>query len=91
LCKCWKHDKLTVGKHITVCNNCKEATTTATWRNIAHQTTGSILDIFISNFQGKVLIPEKVKEEVCSGREEAPRIVTLIENEKIKVLKVKKH
>lgn len=49
----------------------------------------SILEVFISNFHSKVLIPEKVKTEVCiEGREETPLIVRLIEGGKIDVLKV---
>lgn len=49
-----------------------------------------MLESFISHFQGKVLIPEKVKAEVCTeGREETPLIVKLIEGKEIRVSKVK--
>lgn len=49
-----------------------------------------MLETFISNFHGKVLIPEKVRAEVCTeGREETPLIVKLIEDKKINVSKVK--
>ncbi len=48
-----------------------------------------ILEMFITNFHGRVLIPEKVKSEVCAGdKEEKPLIVRLIEEKKINVLKV---
>ncbi len=49
-----------------------------------------ILEMFITNFHGRVLIPEKVKSEVCArDREETPLIVRLIEEKKISVLKVR--
>jgi predicted nucleic acid-binding protein len=49
-----------------------------------------MLEMFIANFHGRVLIPEKVESEVCEGgREEMPLIVSLIEGEKINVLKVR--
>jgi len=49
-----------------------------------------MLGTFISQFHGKVLIPEKVKAEVCTeGREETPLIVKLIEDEKIHISKIK--
>lgn len=49
-----------------------------------------ILDLFISNFHYRVLIPEKVRLEACSGkREETPLIVKLIEEKRIEVLKAK--
>ncbi len=49
-----------------------------------------MLDIVISNYPGKVLIPEKVKSEVClKGREETPIIDKMIKGKKIKKLKVK--
>lgn len=50
-----------------------------------------MLEMFISNFHGRVLIPEKVRVEVCKkGREETPLIVKLIKDKKIEVIKVKK-
>lgn len=49
-----------------------------------------ILELFISNFGGRVLIPEKVRLEVYAGeREEAPLIAKLIKDRKIEVLKAK--
>jgi hypothetical protein len=49
-----------------------------------------ILEIFISKFHGKVLIPEKVKKEICTEEvEETPLIVKLIEDKKIHVSKAK--
>lgn len=51
-----------------------------------------ILELFILNFPLKVLIPEKVKMEVCiKGREETPLIIKLIEIGSIIVVKVKKN
>lgn len=50
-----------------------------------------IVETFVSNFPGQVLIPEKVKEEVCiKGMEETPLIERLIEERKIYVAKVRK-
>jgi predicted nucleic acid-binding protein len=47
-----------------------------------------MFEAFISHFHGKVIIPEKVKAEVCiEGREETPLIVKLIEDKKIRVSK----
>ncbi|MFN3530920.1 MAG: hypothetical protein ACK41Q_00155 [Candidatus Brocadia sp.] len=49
-----------------------------------------LLDLFISNFHGKVLIPESVMVEVCKERmEESPAIVKLIKDKKIDVVKIK--
>jgi predicted nucleic acid-binding protein len=49
-----------------------------------------ILDLFISNFKGRILIPEKVKWEVIGeGEKEAPVISICIEKRKIEVKKVK--
>ena len=49
-----------------------------------------MLEVFISNFRGKLLIPEKIKEEVFIRRqEETPLLRKLIENKKIIVLKAK--
>ena len=50
-----------------------------------------ILETFVSNFSGRVLIPEKVKEEVCiKGMEETPLIEGLIQDRRIYVGKVRK-
>jgi predicted nucleic acid-binding protein len=49
-----------------------------------------MLEIFIANYHGKVLIPEKVKSEICSkGREETPILIKLIKDYKINMLKVR--
>lgn len=49
-----------------------------------------LLDIFISNVQKKIVIPEKVKSEVCiEGRDETPLISELIQYKRINVIKVK--
>ncbi|MEK6590454.1 MAG: hypothetical protein AABZ11_07220 [Nitrospinota bacterium] len=49
-----------------------------------------ILELFISNFHERVLIPEKVRLEVSAeGREERLLIIKLIEDRKIMTLKVK--
>ncbi len=49
-----------------------------------------MLGLFISNYHGKVLIPEKVRMEVCAKNSEgAPLIVKLIEEKKIYVLKAR--
>jgi len=49
-----------------------------------------LLDVFVSNFSGRILIPELVRNEVCiRGREETPLITRLIEDKKIHVSKVK--
>lgn len=49
-----------------------------------------MLDIFISSFHSKVLIPEKVRDEVLAeAREETPLLAKLIGDRKIDVLKVK--
>jgi predicted nucleic acid-binding protein len=51
----------------------------------------NILELFISNFPGAVLIPEKVKEEACSERtEETPLLLELIQDKKIEIVRVKK-
>lgn len=50
----------------------------------------SILELFVSDFNHGVLMPERVRLEVCSGEgEEIPLVVQLIENKKIEVLKAK--
>src|SRR5574337_30407 len=49
-----------------------------------------MLDLFISNFLGKVLIPERVMTEVGKEhREELPVIEKLIKDKKIDVLKIR--
>ena len=49
-----------------------------------------MLDLFVSDFGGKILIPERVREEVCiPGKEETPLIMELIKDGKIKVSAVK--
>lgn len=49
-----------------------------------------ILELFISNFQDRILIPERVRSEIFAGRgEEIPFIARLIDNKKIDILKVK--
>lgn len=49
-----------------------------------------LLELFISNFQGKVLVPESVALEVGqAGYEDSPLILKLIENKKISILKTK--
>lgn len=50
-----------------------------------------MLGFFVSDFHGMVLIPEKVRAEVCieGGREETSLIVKLIKDKKITVSKAK--
>lgn len=49
-----------------------------------------MLDMVVSNFRGKVLIPETVMTEVCEDRRiEVPAIEKLINDHKIEVFKVK--
>lgn len=49
-----------------------------------------MLEVFISNYDGKVLIPERVRAEVLiQGREETHLVAKLIEDSKIHVLRVK--
>ena len=51
-----------------------------------------LLEIFVSSFHGKILIPEKVKAETCiKGRDETPFILKLIKDKKIYVVKVKRN
>jgi hypothetical protein len=46
-----------------------------------------LLELFLSTFQGRVAIPEKVKSEVCiQGREEMPLVVNLIKKGKIEIM-----
>ena len=48
-----------------------------------------VLEVFISNFPGQVLIPEKVREEVLmKDSEESPQITALIHGKRIGVLRV---
>ncbi|MGR3293024.1 MAG: hypothetical protein ACUZ9M_03285 [Candidatus Scalindua sp.] len=50
-----------------------------------------LLEIFVSSFHGRILIPEKVKAETClKGRNETPLILKLINDKKINVISVKK-
>ncbi|ODS34247.1 MAG: hypothetical protein SCARUB_00621 [Candidatus Scalindua rubra] len=50
-----------------------------------------MLEMFVSSFHGKVLIPERVKAETCKkGREETPLILKLINDKKIYVINVKR-
>lgn len=50
-----------------------------------------LMDLFISNYTGDVLIPEEVRAEVSAiEKEDAAVFKQLIENKKIKVLKVKR-
>lgn len=50
----------------------------------------TILELFISNYQGRVLIPQKVKSEICSGGgEDTPFITKLIDDKNIEILKAK--
>lgn len=49
-----------------------------------------ILELFISNFHNRVVIPERVRSEICMEKqEETPLIVKLIANKKIEVLKAR--
>ena len=49
-----------------------------------------MLELFVSNFQGKILLPERIRSEIFAGRgEEIPVIAKLIEDKKVVVLKVK--
>lgn len=49
-----------------------------------------LLEVFISNFGGQILIPEMIQAEVCiEGWEETPLLVRLMKERKINVLKVK--
>lgn len=47
-----------------------------------------MLELFISNYKGRLLIPEMVRAEVCiKGKEETPLITGLIAGNKIEVVK----
>lgn len=47
-----------------------------------------LLEAFISSFQGDVIIPEQVRDEVCvEGQEEMPLVTKLIDDGKIAVKK----
>jgi len=49
-----------------------------------------LLEIFLSDFKGKILMPGKVREEILAGSKEGvPLIVKLINEKKIHVSKVK--
>ena len=48
-----------------------------------------MLELFISNYKGRLLIPEMVRAEVCiKGMEETPLITRLIAENKIEVVKI---
>jgi predicted nucleic acid-binding protein len=50
----------------------------------------NILELFMANYRGRVLIPQTVKLEITSGgREETPLITKLIESKRIEISKVK--
>ena len=50
----------------------------------------NLLETFVLNFFGRVLIPEKVRGEVCIEKmEETPLVMKLIKDKKIQVFKVK--
>lgn len=50
-----------------------------------------MLEMFISNYHDRIIIPEKVRAEICKkGSEETPFIKKLINEKKIDVIKVKK-
>jgi predicted nucleic acid-binding protein len=49
-----------------------------------------LLETFVVNFSGELFIPNKVNDEVrCGKSEEIPFVVTLIEEKKIQVVKVR--
>lgn len=49
-----------------------------------------LLELFVSTFAGRILIPKKVKAEVCrEGKEETPLINRLIKEGRVEVLPVK--
>lgn len=48
-----------------------------------------ILELFISNFPSRILIPEKVLSEVAAGGEETPWVIRFIEAQRIEVLKLR--
>jgi len=49
-----------------------------------------LLDLFISDYKGSLVIPKKVKAEVCiEGREETPHLKNLIQEGQIEVLTAK--
>jgi len=49
-----------------------------------------LLELFISNYKRSIVIPQKVKTEVCvEGREETPHLKNLIKEGQIEVLKAK--
>ena len=48
-----------------------------------------MLELFISDYKGRLLIPEMVRAEVCiKGKEETPLITGLIAGNKIEVVKI---
>ena len=49
-----------------------------------------LLELFISDYKGNLVIPKKVKTEVCvEGREETPYLKKLIQESRIEVLAAK--
>ncbi|MGQ3683730.1 MAG: hypothetical protein ACUBOA_01725 [Candidatus Loosdrechtia sp.] len=49
-----------------------------------------LLELFVLDFRGKVLIPQKVKAEICREKnEETPLIVKLIKDKRIEILEAK--
>ena len=49
-----------------------------------------LLELFISDYKGSLVIPKKVKTEVCvEGREETPHLKNLIQEGQIEVLTAK--
>lgn len=49
-----------------------------------------VLELFVSNFEGEVLIPETVRAEVLKeDKEEVPLIKTLIDSKKIQISRLK--
>ncbi len=53
-------------------------------------TRAGVLDVFLDDYQGEILIPEKVRSEILQeGREGATFLAARLEKKKIKVIKVK--
>ena len=50
-----------------------------------------LFEKFVSNYQGEILIPDRVRAEICvKGREETPLLIKLIKEKKVNVKKIKK-
>ena len=48
-----------------------------------------LLETFVSNYRGFILIPEQVRTEVCrEGSQETPLVTKLIEEKKLTVSKI---